>query len=1009
MATYYSNSNNTIPKLNINSQFQINGQSVDEWVNADPNRTFSQFYEVRTKNINQALEDSLNLSQSPINLSGVYSNVLNSNDFTNYINFNNNLEKAKNIVQNQGKLIGFDTETIGNLNKPILTEIGWSEIEVANNNIINTQTHSLPLILDKPQADYLLNVKNKFFANGFDALNQEEKSTIEWASRYGNLKLNENIINNNGVFEILKLNTPNYDMNTINSAFDYLTTGKIGNQTGLINSRESIYNVVDYLSSQSKEATTALYIANGKFDTNALYQEMISNNNKAKSMAYTNNKSQKEQISPTKKEINVQYKKINNNSSKNIKKNEFYKSKKNSSSTGRIRAYKNKYNSPNINYSKYDNINETFINYSYQNNNRTNLENISNKRIFGHPPINDQFFNNRHYFTARYSTGNYPSNYTYINNQYNNLTFNSYNNILNPNDNLYVRNFEHRNLFQSKNNNINDDIIGGKMIKKSNSSSSLFFSNNEMDRFQRMKNEGKYEIIKIKFPREQIINNNKIKIIPGKLEVINPNKDIIKFIEPNKYIGRSNSHKQIINQENIIINNGFVNMSNNYYVNNNPKNSNEQINEKSKEKIKNNASQKIFIGNIVKNNSLNNIINSNNDINKEYINNNPMNKFENRLIGNNLYDYLNNHYQYNTNNNLYKSNVVYNNFNNDIFEPKINNINIENKSSNPKYPNNNKINNNIINNKNNKNNFYIKNEKINLTLNNNDYNNKFINNYNTDVNENKIYTQLTPRLKTDINYINYPIQSNPNNNPTNNYNNIINPNYINKDYLNDRNILQNNNSNNYTHQNCISKSPIKVFSNLIVQCSIQILIKKSKKYKLVRHKIISYYPQKLQIEIRPCYYFQPFKLKKKIPVPKNKIPIYPYKFLNKPLIPKKISPPNYANNNNNLASKKRIIHNKVKRRRPVFKIPPCKKAFINQGKSLTFIHKYYDENFILEEDDEEEKLNKSEKKKRIKLDKKIEKNYLSDNEENKKRKNINFKININIINMKNDNNNKSKI
>lgn len=281
MATYYSNSNNTIPKLNINSQFQINGQSVDEWVNADPNRTFSQFYEVRTKNINQALEDSLNLSQSPINLSGVYSNVLNSNDFTNYINFNNNLEKAKNIVQNQGKLIGFDTETIGNLNKPILTEIGWSEIEVANNNIINTQTHSLPLILDKPQADYLLNVKNKFFANGFDALNQEEKSTIEWASRYGNLKLNENIINNNGVFEILKLNTPNYDMNTINSAFDYLTTGKIGNQTGLINSRESIYNVVDYLSSQSKEATTALYIANGKFDTNALYQEMISNNNKA--------------------------------------------------------------------------------------------------------------------------------------------------------------------------------------------------------------------------------------------------------------------------------------------------------------------------------------------------------------------------------------------------------------------------------------------------------------------------------------------------------------------------------------------------------------------------------------------------------------------------------------------------------------------------------------------------------------------------------------------------------
>jgi len=193
---------------------------------------------------------------------------------------------------------------------------------------------------------------------------------------------------------------------------------------------------------------------------------------------------------------------------------------------------------------------------------------------------------------------------------------------------------------------------------------------------------------------------------------------------------------------------------------------------------------------------------------------------------------------------------------------------------------------------------------------------------------------------------------------------------------------------------------------LIVQSSIQILIKKSKKYKLIKHKLITYYPQKLQIEIRPCYYFNQTKLKKKIPVPKNKIPIYPNKMLNKPLIPKEICPPNYINDYNNFGSKKRIVHNKIKRRRPVFKVPPCKKASISQGKSLTFIHKYYDENFILEEDDEEEKLNKSEKNKRIKLDKKIEKNYLSDNEENKKKKNINFKININIINMQNDNKSK---
>ena len=730
-------------------------------------------------------------------------------------------------------------------------------------------------------------------------------------------------------------------------------------------------------------------------------KKAIPNSNKKNSMIYSNNKNQKKLISNKKKDSDVHYKKINNDSIKNIKKNEFYKSQKNSSSTGRIRAYKNKYNSPNINYSKYNNISKTFINYSYQNDSRSNLENISNKRDFGLPPINDQIFNNSHYFTERYSTGNFHSNYTFINNQYNNLTFNSYNNILNPNENFYVSAYENKSMLQS---NINDHNLGEKIIKKSNSSSSLLFTNNEMNRFQRMKNEGKYEIIKIKFPREQIINNNKLKIIPGKLEVINPNKDIIKFIEPNKYIVRSNSQKQIINQENIIINNGFVNMNNNYYVNNNIKKDNGQINKNSKNKINNNMNQKIFIGNIVKSNTLKNITNSNHENNKLYINNCPMNNFEIGLIGNNLYDYFNNHYQYNTNTNLYKTNPIYKDFNNDLFEPRLNNINIKNNSNNKKYINYNKINNIYNNNnKNNKNNLYLKNDKLNLTLNNNDYNNKFINDdYNSDITEKKIFNEFTPRLKTDANYINYPYQKILNNNPANNFENI-NDSYIHKEYLSDRKIIQNINNRNYIHQNCISKSPARVFSNLIVQSSIQILIKKSKKYKLIKHKIMTYYPQKLQIEIRPCYYFHPTKLKKKIPVQKNKIPIYPYKLLNKPPISKEICPLNYIYDYNNFENKKRIVHNKVKRRRPVFKIPPCKKASVSQGKSLTFIHKYYDENFILEEDDEEDKLNKSEKKKRIKLEKKIEKNYLSDNEENKKRKNINFKININIINMKNDN------
>ena len=43
---------------------------------------------------------------------------------------------------------------------------------------------------------------------------------------------------------------------------------------------------------------------------------------------------------------------------------------------------------------------------------------------------------------------------------------------------------------------------------------------------------------------------------------------------------------------------------------------------------------------------------------------------------------------------------------------------------------------------------------------------------------------------------------------------------------------------------------------------------------------------------------------------------------------------------------------KIERLRPVYQIPPSKKRSISQGKPLNFIHKYYDENYILEDDEE---------------------------------------------------------
>ena len=98
---------------------------------------------------------------------------------------------------------------------------------------------------------------------------------------------------------------------------------------------------------------------------------------------------------------------------------------------------------------------------------------------------------------------------------------------------------------------------------------------------------------------------------------------------------------------------------------------------------------------------------------------------------------------------------------------------------------------------------------------------------------------------------------------------------------------------------------------------------------------------------------------------------------------------------------------KPKKRRPVFKIPPSKKRSISQGRSLAFIHKYYDENFILEEDNEDN-ASDSENKKTNKKFKNVAQEVINikkliPNQENKEEE-IDDKINNNNSNISNNSN-----
>ena len=566
--------------------------------------------------------------------------------------------------------------------------------------------------------------------------------------------------------------------------------------------------------------------------------------------------------------------KSNPNITAKINKNEINSlsfSKKSISPQGKIRAYKNKYNSPEINRLKQTDKNKMVLDIKY-------FKKVNNSN--NNKPI---LINQPDYVNDQHSINNLDSQDTSRkivlkekrDNKNINYVDNSMGNVKNLNAvQNNIENFD----------NIHNDILNNeKVLQKSKSLNEFYLQNKGLldgfDEYKKIKKDINLEFIKINFPKENIIKNKSIEIIPGNFEILNSNN--------NKNLFMNNSDRQIINQENIIINNGFVNMNNNYYLNNNNINNNIKKIDDNDEIINNNI-------NGVKNNNINYkndiIYNRNNFLNSKLINLDIINKSSNNFL--NMNYNLNNNYKYE--NKQYINPKIINKLNNQTEY----NLNY-NQEFNPLYKSENIFRDNFIN--------ETKQSNLNFEENNFEPN----------------YISHSPRISLKNNFEDFPDF---------NYKRIesderpfINKKLINNNYSRNENILKPIPNPQYFHPNFHPNIPFQYISILKIQYPVQIMIKKSQKLRLVKHKLIQYYPPKTQIEIRPCLIFEPLHKKvrknKKIPKDKNK------------------------------------EHKKIKHRRPVFKIPPFKKASLSQGKSLNFIHKYYDENFILEEEDDEEDNN----------------------------------------------------
>ena len=538
--------------------------------------------------------------------------------------------------------------------------------------------------------------------------------------------------------------------------------------------------------------------------------------------------------------------------------------KKSPSPRGRIRAYKNKYNTPEISRLKQTDKNKVVLDIKQFKNKNDSLTNkneevLNNKIEYVQNSIetlNSQNISRKILLREKMFDINDIDEGIRL------TDVNLANNKLNYTQNLGGD----KNVDNFKQINDNHNFKEEKILRKSNSLNDFHLSNKQhlhiIDNFPKINREENYKLIKINFPKDNIIKSNSIEIIPGKFELLNSNYN-------NKNLIMTNSDKHIINQENIIINNGFVNMNNNYYVNNN---------------------------------NLNNNINKIND-NNDFVNDNLNNiKF---------------------NNINYKNDIMYNTSN--YYDSKIIDLNAINKHSN------NLFNSNNYNNYNNSEKVYINpkfltklNEQQKYNLN---YNNELNPIYKSkDISEEENSINETKEGNFNLEEDNFEPAFVSNNFPKGNKSSQFSN--FNKKLIN--NFSRNENkfrlipNPQYFHPSFHPNIPFQYISILQIQYPIQMMVKRSKKLQLVKNQLISYYPPKIQLEMRPCLIFQP-------------------------LIPKK-----KKKQHKKIPNNKKSAHKKIKHKRPVFKIPPCKKVSLSQGKSLNFIHKYYDENFILEEEDEEE-------------------------------------------------------
>ena len=291
------------------NQFLINGMNAEEWVEANPGKSFTDFWELEREvlqgNASAIFDQAASLAESSIlsfPLDGLLStsNTVATRDIQQVLSAHSNWSYLSQI-QSQGdalgNVFGLDLETFGNISKGEgvygITEVALGRRSYAGKGATGVMTDNLSIAIgiNQEQRNYLSAIINKVEASGWNSLDKDERVAFLRTTMYGGESADatqfdifrkvhgsETVLKNDkSYYMVHHLSPEKIDVATAKRGLEHLSWLH-DHADGVTHAEDVLSDVVGFFESKlganTDDFRNIFYGANSKYDTTSLINEM---------------------------------------------------------------------------------------------------------------------------------------------------------------------------------------------------------------------------------------------------------------------------------------------------------------------------------------------------------------------------------------------------------------------------------------------------------------------------------------------------------------------------------------------------------------------------------------------------------------------------------------------------------------------------------------------------------------------------------------------------------------